>query len=168
EEGKLPVVTEPVNVEKLAEARLLAYEHVATSRNLHLVVRNVEDSAHVMADRRLLDRIIGNLFNHAIANCPNGAGIELVIEPFAGTDRTMVSIHFECNESLPTGIEKRLFSKTAQADMRARGFIKNAGMELTFCRLAVELLGGTMSVEANLVGRVTFGFALPRLVAKKV
>lgn len=161
EEGRIVPNPEAVNIEKLASARLLTFEHVARSRNLQLVVRSVEDAALALADRRLLDRIVGNLFNHAIANCPNGSAIELVTEPFAGEARVMVSLQYEANDAVPSGMEKRLFDKPAQAEMMRNGLVRNAGMELTFCRLAVALMDGTMSVESNLLGRVAFAFSLP-------
>jgi hypothetical protein len=63
-------------------------------------------------------------------------------------------------EGIPESRLDRVFERFEQVDARGSGATRSTGLGLTFCRLAVEAMGGTIGVESKLREGTTFSFTL--------
>jgi signal transduction histidine kinase len=114
-----------------------------------------------MADRKLLTRILRNLVTFALTHTPNHGKIDIYIRPGDAAGTLAVTFQYEA-EHIPGLARGKLFDNLTQIELRRLGHIKNAGLGLTFCRLALQAMGGSISVESDQVDGTRFTFTLPR------
>lgn len=123
------------------------------------VTVTVPEGLKARVDLELFERVAGNLLDNAVKyNVPGGRvdvtaraaaeGVELV---FADTGRGIAE------QDLP-----RVFDRYYQAEARRAGRTRGSGLGLTFCKEALELMGGTIAVESKLGQGSTFRVLLRR------
>ncbi|HOO45515.1 MAG TPA: GAF domain-containing sensor histidine kinase [Deltaproteobacteria bacterium] len=118
-----------------------------------------EDEVVFGADKGLLIRVIHNLLVNAIHHSPKGERIE------AGYEISDPShIRFFVSDSGP-GIAKEfqssIFEKFVQIQRKKDGRRYTTGLGLTYCKMAVELHGGSIWVESDGKKGSCFSFTLP-------
>ncbi|MDI6828600.1 MAG: ATP-binding protein, partial [Armatimonadota bacterium] len=67
----------------------------------------------------------------------------------------------DTGEGIPKEYHARIFDKFVQVETKGSRKKLSTGLGLTFCKLAVEAHGGTISVESELGKGSTFTFTLP-------
>lgn len=161
ESGTMPISLEAVDTGQLVEQRAKLLILQATERGIRLELPKPVENAIVLADRALLSRVLDNLISNAVKFCPDQGAIEIKVSANEGSGEVAVT-----NDGLPIPPEyhERIFEKFAQVEFRQATGRKGVGLGLAFCKMALEVMGGTIAVESPVAGRedgTRFVFRLP-------
>jgi signal transduction histidine kinase len=157
EEGKLEPRLGRID---LAAVALDAVEEaaVAAAQAKIEVECDVPEHAWAHADAALVRRVVDNLLANAITYTPDGGRIEVTVCPRPEGIEISVA---DTGPGIPPEHREQIFEKYAQLELKEAGISGNRGLGLTFCRLAVEVQGGTIWVEAAAMGGACFRTLLP-------
>jgi two-component system, OmpR family, sensor kinase len=137
-----------------------------------ILVEAPADLLLLHADLRLLRRVLLNLVSNAIKHTPPGTHIELraysapAASPATSDNRWLSTerLVIEVADNGP-GIEQenldRIFDKFGRFSIGLPTRQQNTGLGLTFCRLAVEAHGGSISVVSAVGQGTTFRVEMP-------
>ena len=125
------------------------------------IVTTVSDDVPVLAtDRWLLRRVLNNLVINAIRHSGTVGSIDLTAEHHRGSVRLQV---LDKGRGIPLEDQATLFEKHRRSARRDRSR-DDTGLGLVFCKMAVEVMGGTIDVESTPNAGTTFTVTLPATV----
>ncbi len=143
EEGRLAARAERVELGPLIAAVFEAFEVKARAGQLSLVHRL--DATALTGDRDLLRRVIENLLDNAIRHAPPASQVQLTATPLPGQVVLAVS---DAGPGIAPELRSTIFERFVQLDPGNKGTSRGGrGLGLAFCKLAVEALKGTLTVE---------------------
>jgi PAS domain S-box-containing protein len=153
EEGAMPLVLKDTDLVSTATEAILA-----VPRKPRVAVRVEGHASEVPArcDRRIIMRVITNLVSNAVKATPHGGTVTVRVTP----DR-VVSVS-DTGEGIPADIQAQIFDKFWRAPSAEFGMRRGSGLGLTFCKLAIEAHGGTVTVQSRRGEGSTFAFTLPQ------
>jgi signal transduction histidine kinase len=160
EEGKMPITIEPVVLAELADEVLAEHRILATQAGRRLEVDVPTALPAVAADRALLRRVLGNLVGNAVRH--SGSPV-VYVEARVDTDgaRVVLAVRDE-GRGIPPTQRERIFEKFASLRRSpADEPFRDTGLGLPFCRLAVDQMGGTLTLESAPRAGSTFAVTLP-------
>lgn len=120
----------------------------------------IEPPLEVVADREILQRILGNLLTNAIKFSPSHQSILVTAcrDPQRGEVVVAIEDH---GPGIPDEHHLRIFEKFQQVGARDHGVKAGVGLGLAFCKLAVEAHEGHIAVESHPGKGSTFSICLP-------
>ncbi len=160
ENNQLVLEPEPVNAEELLENSLSTLQPLFKMHHVNAEIHFATDLPPVMADPIMFQRVIENLLDNAVKYSPEDESVFI----FARTVDSMVEFCVaDRGEGIPPQHRKIIFERFAQLDTTADlGKIRNGvGLGLTFCKLAVETMGGQIWVDDREGFGAAFYFTLP-------
>jgi signal transduction histidine kinase len=160
EEGKMPVATEPIVLAELVDEVVAEYAPVAEQTARRLVVAVGTDLPAAQGDRALMKRVLVNLVVNALRH--------------SGSDEVRIEAQHASNAGEITLNVRDRGRGIAEAD-QARVFEKfrilrrsptddpavDTGLGLPFCKLAVEEMGGRISLASTPGDFTVFAVTLP-------
>ena len=117
-------------------------------------VRVASGLAPVVADTRLVGRVLHNLIGNAYKHGGDGARVAVVAEAADAGVRFAVD---DDGPGIPEGERERVFERFIQGSGAAHG----SGLGLAFCKLVVEQLGGRIWADVSPLGGTRIAFELP-------
>lgn len=126
---------------------------VADSYGLSMALRGT--ARPLSSDPALLQRVVENLVDNALRHARDAIQIELR----DGDDAVEIDV-IDDGPGVPEEARQRIFDKFASMSADLRGY--NQGLGLTFCKLAVERLGGSLAVLDARPRGALFRVRLPR------
>ena len=111
-------------------------------------------------DAEILRRIVENLLTNAIKHTPGGETIAVSVTSEERSIRIEVR---DRGRGVPLDARERIFEKFGTLETRAASKYHSAGLGLTFCKLAIEALGGSIGVVDGESGGSVFWCSLPRV-----
>jgi signal transduction histidine kinase len=154
EAGELALKRSECDLTELAGSVLAGFEPLRGARRWTLDAP--PQPVNIRADAALVSRVIGNLIGNAIKFTSHEGRIGVHISTADHAARVVV---VDDGRGIAAGHRERIFDKFGQvesADARS-----GAGLGLFFCRLAVQLHGGSIGVESEEGKGSTFWFTLP-------
>lgn len=156
---QLPLNLTPVDIAALLVDKAQFYQPQAEQDKKMLTVQAAPQLPLVMADTKIISRILDNLIGNAFKYTDQDGQIELktglagpVIEVTVADD----------GQGIPVEYHQRIFDKFIQVlDGDDRALRKGTGLGLAFCRLAVEAHGGYIWVDSAPGQGSAFTFTLP-------
>jgi two-component system sensor histidine kinase/response regulator len=155
EENRLILNRTPVDVSALVEMVREAYNAVAKSRGIDLVAElPCQEARQVSLDASLFRRVLDNLLSNALKFSPPDSRITLRVEFLEEEEGQQLAgplVRVQVIDEGPGIAEEhraRIFDKFEIVSLR-KGNIRQVGLGLAFCRMAVEAHGGRMFVDAN-------------------
>lgn len=141
EEGRLEADPQVVNLADVATKSVQQLAAEARARGVALAVETGDHS--VFVDETLIVRVFTNLLANAVKHTPSGGSA--VIEVANGNDPRWLAVRVrDTGPGIPAADAPNVFDRFFQtAGGRSRG---GTGLGLAFCKLAVELHGGTIRV----------------------
>ncbi len=106
----------------------------------------------IKLDPDIMHRVIDNLVKNAVDAMPNGG--KVVISAEKGKDVVLIRVS-DTGMGIPEGSRERIFSPLYTT--KAGGM----GLGLTYCRRAVEAMGGSINFESKIDKGTTFTVTLP-------
>ena len=163
EEKKMPVVREPVSLAELADEVVAEYAATAEQSQQEVRADVRRDLPSAVADRWLLRRVLINLLVNAIRH---GGGRAVRIDAAEGPHAAEVTVrvtdsgHGIAPEDQVAIFERFRSGRRSAVDDPAA----DTGLGLPFCKLAVERMGGRISLTSR-PGETIFAVTLPADVA---
>ena len=161
EEGKLSVERESVALAEIVEEVGREYSLAAEQAGRTLRIEIPSELPRLVADRALIKRVLVNLVANALRH---SGSPEVRIEGIHGPATDLVTLRvidrgtgFRA-EDLPRVFEKFRSVQRSPASEP----VSDTGLGLPFCKLAVELMGGSIGVESSPGEQTTFWVMLPR------
>jgi signal transduction histidine kinase len=161
EEGKMSVEHESVDVADVAAEVTREYALAAEQAGRTLRIDVSPGVGCLLADRALVRRVLVNLVANALRHSGSTeVRIEAVAEP--GADTVTIRVVDQGRgfraDDIPHVFEKfRSVQRSPTSEPAS-----DTGLGLPFCKLAVELMGGTIRVESAPGERTVFAVTLPR------
>lgn len=159
DDQKLQPNLAPVDLVKVLAEKENFYRAQAEQEQKMITMQAVEGLPPVMADVRLMSRVIDNLINNAFKYTEAGGCIALKIEEKERGLQVQVQ---DNGQGIPPEYHHQIFDKFVQVtDTAGAPLRKGIGLGLAFCRLAVEAHQGKIWVESVPGQGSTFIFTLP-------
>ena len=114
------------------------------------------------SDKNLIQSIINNILSNALRYTPESGEIIFDIHHYSKNNDVIEISITNSGSYIDEQVQKLLFDKFSKIyDTSKRASIQNYGLGLTFCKIAVLALGGTIWVESNKQNlTTTFHFTL--------
>ena len=155
EAGKLPLNRTAIDLVRLAGE--IQAEHEIIREDKTIALESSGAPVVVWADRDLIARVLQNLVGNALAFSPERGRITLAVTGTAAAARVAVT---DEGPGIPADQQAVIFNKFGTlGENRHRPGI---GLGLTFCKLAIEAHGGSISVRSEPGRGSVFWFELPR------
>jgi signal transduction histidine kinase len=160
EEGKMPITIEAVVLAELVDEVLPEHDLLAKQAGRTLEVDVSTALPPVAADRALLRRVLANLIGNAVRHSGSA-----VIRVSARTDddgaRVRLGVRDE-GRGIPTAQQDRIFEKFASVRRSpADEPFRDTGLGLPFCKLAIDEMGGALTLESAAQKGSVFTVTLP-------
>ena len=142
---------------ELAQDAVLKLKPGADRAGISLTVDAPQDLPLVMADIGLVERVLTNLIENALAWTPAGGSVRVALERENGTVHVSV---IDTGAGIDPEDLTRIFERFYRADRsrdRSRG---GAGLGLAIAREIVEMHGSALTVESRINAGTRFSFAL--------
>lgn len=154
EAGRLAVVVRPVEVSRLLQDTVQAFEPVAVERRVALRADLPERPIHATLDDERTLQVLANLVSNALKFTPQGGAVHLAVSTTAREVRFTVR---DSGVGIPADQLARIFDRYRQVSRDRRGL----GLGLHISKCIVEAHGGRMWAESTPGAGSTFHFALP-------
>lgn len=146
EVGSLEVNAESMDLADLARRSVAAFALHAGQEGRSLTVE-APDALTIRSDQSLLKRVLYNLIRNALRHTPRGTQIRVRV---GASDGGKAEIQVADNgPGIPREVQHLLFQQHGGQPLRAAGLRVDTGLGLSFCRSAVQALGGTIAVESD-------------------
>src|SRR5512145_3370191 len=164
EAGQLELEKQVMDVGDLLRDAHVNFGPQADDRGVTLSLDLPPEIPSVMADRRRIAQVLGNLLTNALRHTPQGGCVTLgavVTHPTPGDNKEKVTVSVSDTgagispEDLPN-----IFERFWRGD-KSRGRSAGSGLGLAIARQLVEMHGGEISVESTPGKGSTFKFVLP-------
>jgi signal transduction histidine kinase len=148
EEGKMPIVREPVVLAELVDDVVGEYGPVAAQGGRVVHVRVGTDLAPALADRALLRRVLVNLLVNALRHSGSSDVDVRGVADAAASEVTLSVV--DHGRGIPPEQQERVFDKfTTVRRSPADDPSTDTGLGLPFCKLAVESMGGRIRLHST-------------------
>jgi two-component system sensor histidine kinase/response regulator len=105
------------------------------------------DDLRIKTEPDIFFQVVWNIAHNALRHTPVGETIAIV---FSKTRDSMIEVKVTNPGSyIEERFREKIFDKYATMDLRREHVIHNYGLGLTFCKLAVEALGGSIEVSGK-------------------
>jgi len=159
EAGQLRWQKETITLNGLVE-RIFDCQRKLLSQGV-ILTRTIPSSLRLVADPALVERILMNLVGNAVKFTTNGA-IQVKAQKAEEADFILISVT-DTGPGIPETDLEKVFDKFHQVRTKKETGQRSpsSGLGLTFCKLAVELMGGRIWVKSKLGVGSTFYITLP-------
>ena len=159
-----PLVPELIDVGVLAREALSLYYPVARSKHIDLKFQVPERGLALMADRKLLRRIITNLVSNALKYTPEKGSITVAVsDEKDGLQFSVSDTGYGINKEDEELLFSKFYKKSGAGGKKTK--IPGSGLGLVLARKAVELHRGRIWVESEKGKGSTFKVLLPKLAS---
>jgi len=162
EESKLQLGFSIVEADRIMVEIANRYMPLAKLKNITIITEFTGKLSAIETDSLLFERVLINLLTNAIDHTFESGQIILKAKDLEDT------LLFEIKDNgrgIPREILEKIFEKFSQGQ---DGLPKTgSGLGLTFCKMAIESLGGCISVQSELGLGTSFTFTLPKTISSK-
>jgi signal transduction histidine kinase len=162
EAGEMALRQERFSARSIIQEAMDLVEALARDKRLTLQQENLlgEDLVDIVeADQEKVRRVLVNLLGNAIKFTPEEGTITVRTE-WEADAKLCISV-IDTGLGIPPEHQARIFQKFYQVQPGATGGVAATGLGLTFCKMAVEAMGGQIGVENELRQGSRFWFTLP-------
>jgi two-component system, sensor histidine kinase and response regulator len=150
----------PINLTEFCQGIIGKYEQINQDTHTITLESNIPSDIPIYLDPSLFDQVISHLLANSIRYSPQGGNIRLVL--MVQDNACTIQIHDE-GIGIPSTEWTKIFEKFYQAsNANTIPGMPGAGLGLAIVKQAVEILGGTISVESEVNKGTTFTILLPQ------
>ncbi|MFQ6131207.1 MAG: sensor histidine kinase [Armatimonadota bacterium] len=160
EAGQVVIERARTDLGALVEEALQQVRPQALDKRIGLETRMPDEPIELLADGRMLARVLVNLVDNGVKFTPEGGQVTVAAELVEGGTQVQVSVS-DTGSGISEESLGRVFDKFFRAERPEQAKRVGTGLGLAFCRLAVEAHGGRIWAESRPGEGSTFRFALP-------
>jgi two-component system, sensor histidine kinase and response regulator len=142
EEGKLEAMPQAIGLAALAERSIAQVAPEALAKGIQ-VESGLAQDVNVFVDDGLIVRVLTNLLANAVKHTPSGGKVRIESARDRTLEKSIVIRVHDTGPGIPAEDAPHIFDRFYQGAGRSRG---GSGLGLAFCKLAVELHGGSINV----------------------
>jgi len=142
EEGKLEAMPQVIALSALAERSIAQVTPEALAKGIELE-SSLPQGVAVFVDDGLIVRVLTNLLANAVKHTPTGGKVRIESVRDESLERSIIVRVHDTGPGIAADDAPHIFDRFYQGAGRSRG---GTGLGLAFCKLAVELHGGTITV----------------------
>ena len=158
EDGALPVSLTLWDVTAHLQGFADKLKLLAEGKKLRIVMNQNQEPMVIRSDSGLFSRIVQNLVINALKHAKTSVFVSVERQP----GKVMVNVADD-GTGVPDQYKEKIFDKFFQIHDGSHKTKYGVGLGLTFCKLAVEALGGQIWVEDRDGGGATFKFTLTEM-----
>ena len=159
EDGRMPVDLAEADVSAAVRAALIQFGPRAAGLGITITETYPPEPCLAVVDVEKVARVVENLLANALRFTPRDGRIEVsVMRAESGEARVRV---WDDGTPIPEHVRERIFDKFVQAAAARRHERSSVGLGLTFCKLAVEAMGGKIWATSTEREGTSFTFTLP-------
>ena len=170
EAGKAQLSTMPVHLHHFCRQLFSAYESGAHLKELNYhFYYELEESLHILTDKKRLEKIINNLLGNALKFTPNNGTVTLTVKQEASDVLIEVA---DSGRGIPEEDIPHIFDRYFQTKRKNTPLEGGTGIGLALSKELAELMAGSLSVESKFLpaGEVgesgsTFSLRFPLQIA---
>ncbi|NNE92507.1 MAG: HAMP domain-containing histidine kinase [Verrucomicrobiales bacterium] len=145
-----------VDAIEIVESLIEAHRTEADAKLLQFRVETEMDSVRVKGDREHFERVVDNLLLNAIQHSPPAGKVTVGIAPVEDANRIQIFVRDE-GPGIPENRAEALFEPFSP---ESEG---EAGLGLYFCKMVVELWGGSIAARSEPFGGSRIEIELPQI-----
>ncbi len=162
----MPLNIKPVFLYEISENAINEVSYFAAYKNIELK-NNVLSDIFVKADADILKRVFVNLLSNAVKYSHKNGTVKIECERNTNKKDTVIIKIIDNGIGIAKEKIPLIFNKFSQIIARKTGEARSTGIGLTFCKMAVEAHGSSITVR-SVPGRFTeFAFGLPVILSQK-
>ncbi|HEV8470236.1 MAG TPA: response regulator [Candidatus Limnocylindria bacterium] len=142
EEGKLEAMPQVIALSALAERSIAQVAPESLAKGIELE-SSLPQGVAVFVDDGLIVRVLTNLLANAVKHTPTGGKVRIESVRDESLERSIIVRVHDTGPGITADDAPHIFDRFYQGAGRSRG---GTGLGLAFCKLAVELHGGTITV----------------------
>jgi two-component system OmpR family sensor kinase/two-component system sensor histidine kinase BaeS len=167
EAGQLGLEKQPLDVGDLLRDAQVNFGPQADDRGVTLALDLPADLPPVLADRRRVAQVVGNLLTNALRHTPQGGYVTLAAvlsPPLPRGDKGEVAISVsDTGAGIPAEDMPYIFERFWRGDKSRSRAGGGSGLGLAIAKQLVEMHGGSIGVESAPGEGATFRFTLPHM-----
>jgi signal transduction histidine kinase len=160
EDGKLRLHCEAFNVRDVIGDVVGKHKTVIKQKEIEARVVIDGNVSTWIADRSLIERVLGNLLANAIGHSHRGGVVEIAGKCLQKEKQLRVEVK-DKGKGIPRECQQRVFEKFCQLDGGYADRKHSTGLGLTFCKMAIDAHQGKIWVESEEGKGSKFVFLLP-------
>jgi len=165
EDGALEAHVVRRDLGALVRARADEFRPLALAGGVRLRIELPAEPVEVDLDPDLIGRVLDNLITNALRHTPSGGQVEIRVGREGRAERALLTVA-DTGEGIPTDALPLLFQKYAAIPGQERRRLHDVGLGLVFCRMAVELHGGTIEVGSQIGRGSVFRILFPSTASR--
>ena len=134
------------------------FDPLFNSKEIHFKVTTSINNENLIADRNRLKMVLNNLLKNAWNHTPKDGKVELKIDQNLNTSSGIEFTVSNSVEGIAIADTDKIFDRYYRADEDK--YVGN-GIGLALCKQIVEMHGGAIDVDTEIVGLTSFTFFLP-------
>ncbi|NJN31060.1 MAG: response regulator [Synechococcales cyanobacterium RM1_1_8] len=142
---RMALQLQSLNVGQMIEEAMADFQLFAQQRSILLRAELPEQPLAIMADHLLLRRIVDNLISNAVKFSGRESEVLLKVS-YPDPNRLRIEVHDQ-GPGVSWALRERLFQKFETDDVVAG--VKQTGLGLAFCKMAIEAHDGTIAIRDN-------------------
>ncbi len=158
EAGQLALEKQPMDVGDLLRDAQVNFGPQASDRDVTLALDLPVELPKVLADRRRISQVLGNLLTNALRHTPEGGCVTLSAEPGEGVVTVTVA---DTGAGIPSEYLPYVFERFWRGDKARTRSSGRTGLGLAIAKHLVEAHGGEIGVESTPGQGSKFRFTLP-------
>ncbi len=159
EAGQLKLEKRPMDVGDLLRDARVNFSPQADDRGVTLALDLPAELPRVMADRRRIAQVLGNLLSNALRHTPEGGCVTLAAAERDGAVAVTVT---DTGTGIPPEDLPYVFERFWRGERSRSRSGGGSGLGLAIAKQLVELHGGKIEVESTLGEETTFLVTLPK------
>lgn len=157
ESQKVPIECSRSELKALAESAANILN--AHAEHAEVTIAVTGERIELCCDANLICRVFTNLIGNAVRASKKGASVKVCIR---GEHDGAIAEVVDSGCGIPKDDQAKIFDKFAGVSKVGERMLPSVGLGLTFCKLAVEAHGGSITVISELGKGSTFRFELPK------
>ncbi len=163
ETGKLTVELECTSIAETVCDILDSFGEIAKSKGVALLSDIAATLPPVLADKRRIKQILGNLVDNSIKFTASGGAIKIHLSVFRDDSRFLLVRVSDTGSGIPLEVQEKIFDRLYQAPMPLQAGRKGLGLGLYICKELITRHHGRIWVTSVPEEGSTFSFLLPIL-----
>lgn len=134
-----------IRLEEMIYASLKYFKELPENKKKEISVEIAENLPRIFVDVEIFERVLDNLFDFVFKHASERSKVTIRAKN-GGEDHVILFVGHE-GECIPELFRQKMFSKTAQLELKDANIQRGKGLGLLFCKMAVEANRGTIEID---------------------
>lgn len=145
QEGSIELKKEQVDIKQLINDTTKNLKDLPENETKEIIVDLDEDISYISSDKSIMERVLDNLIGFAAHNVEEKGKISIKMEKNKNDSIYLAVV--DNGTQIPKKFHDKIFEKFSQAEIKQNGYKVGRALGLTFCKMAIEAHGGSMTLD---------------------